>query len=107
RVVRNLTEAGRSRAIQGLLDPAGGRRGAFGWRSAAHRPDLGGRSPRLRELGRFVGRSGAPTAPQATATAASVAAAAAATDAAPTSPAVAPAGDRTARSADTGTPPVT
>ena len=55
RIVRNLTEAGLSRAIQGLLDPAGGRRGAFGWRSAAHRPDLGGRSPRLRELGRFVG----------------------------------------------------
>ena len=35
RIVRNLTEAGLSRAIQGLLDPAGGRRGAFGWRSAA------------------------------------------------------------------------
>ena len=63
RIVRNLTEAGLSRAIQGLLDPAGGRRGAFGWRSAAHGADLGGRSPRLRELGRFVGRSGAPTTP--------------------------------------------
>src|SRR5207342_1698717 len=62
RIVRNLTEAGLSRAIQGLLDPAGGRRGAFGWRSAAHRPDLGGRSPRLRELGRFVGRPGSPGA---------------------------------------------
>ena len=34
RIVRNLTEAGLARAIQGLLDPAGGRRGAFGWRSA-------------------------------------------------------------------------
>ncbi len=28
RIVRNLTEAGLARAIQGLLDPAGGRRGA-------------------------------------------------------------------------------
>jgi diadenylate cyclase len=65
RIVRNLTEAGLSRAIQGLLDPAGGRRGAFGWRSAAHRPDLGGRSPRLRELGRLVGRQAGPSAPQA------------------------------------------
>ena len=42
RIVRNLTEAGLSRAIQGLLDPAGGRRGAFGWRSAAQVADLGG-----------------------------------------------------------------
>ena len=38
RIVRNLTEAGLARAIQGLLDPAGGRRGAFGWRSAGHQP---------------------------------------------------------------------
>ena len=37
RIVRNLTEAGLARAIQGLLDPAGGRRGAFGWRSANQR----------------------------------------------------------------------
>ena len=56
RIVRNLTEAGLARAIQGLLDPAGGRRGAFGWRSATQRRGLEGRSPRLRELGRFVGR---------------------------------------------------
>jgi hypothetical protein len=56
RIVRNLTEAGLARAIQGLLDPAGGRRGAFGWRSATRRPALEGRSPRLRDLGRFVGR---------------------------------------------------
>ena len=56
RIVRNLTEAGLARAIQGLLDPAGGRRGAFGWRSANQRRGLDGRSPRLRELGRFVGR---------------------------------------------------
>src|SRR4051812_48091229 len=56
RIVRNLTEAGLARAIQGLLDPAGGRRGAFGWRSATQRGGRAGRSPRLRELGRFVGR---------------------------------------------------
>ena len=108
RIVRNLTEAGLSRAIQGLLDPAGGRRGAFGWRSAAHRPDLGGRSPRLRELGRFVGRSGAPTTPQATATAAtaaSVAATTAVTEPAPPT-ATTPAGDRAGRTADTPAPPV-
>jgi diadenylate cyclase len=66
RIVRNLTEAGLSRAIQGLLDPAAGRRGAFGWRSAAHRADLGGRSPRLGELGRLVGRASTPRPPQAT-----------------------------------------
>jgi diadenylate cyclase len=57
RIVRNLTETGLARAIQTLLDPAGGRRGAFGWRSA-NQGGLGGRSPRLRELGRFVGRTG-------------------------------------------------
>ena len=57
RIVRNLTEAGLARAIQALLDPAGGRRGAFGWRSASQRGALAGRSPRLRELGRFVGRA--------------------------------------------------
>jgi diadenylate cyclase len=68
RIVRNLTEVGLSRAIQGLLDPAGGRRGAFGWRSAAQVADLGGRAPRLRELGRFVGRPGGPRPPQASAT---------------------------------------
>ena len=45
RIVRNLTEAGLARAIQGLLDPAGGRRGAFGWRSANQRRGLEGRSP--------------------------------------------------------------
>ncbi len=35
RIVRNLTEVGLSRAIQGLLDPAVGRRGALGWRAAS------------------------------------------------------------------------
>ena len=65
RIVRNLNEAGLARAIQALLDPAGGRRGAFGWRSV-NQAGLGGRSPRLRELGRFVGRSGRSREPQAT-----------------------------------------
>ena len=65
RIVRNLNEAGLARAIQALLDPAGGRRGAFGWRSAGQ-AGLGGRSPRLRELGRFVGRAAGTREPQAT-----------------------------------------
>jgi len=64
RIVRNLNETGLARAIQALLDPAGGRRGAFGWRSAGQ-AGLGGRSPR-RELGRFVGRATGPREPQAT-----------------------------------------
>jgi diadenylate cyclase len=67
RIVRNLTEAGLARAIQGLLDPAGGKRGAFGWRSANQRRGPEGRSPSLRELGRFVGRPAAGADPQATA----------------------------------------
>ncbi len=111
RIVRNLTEAGLSRAIQGLLDPAGGRRGAFGWRSAAHRPDLGGRSPRLRELGRLVGRPGArppqATGPTATsprpATAVATAPTAAANDAAaggPKPPSAPPPGPPAASGAD-------
>jgi len=54
RIVRNLTEAGLARAILGLLDPAGGRRGAFGWRSAPQMGSLAGRSPRIREIGRFA-----------------------------------------------------
>jgi diadenylate cyclase len=65
RIVRNLNESGLARAIQALLDPAGGRRGAFGWRSAGQ-AGLGGRSPRLRELGRFVGRPAGSREPQAT-----------------------------------------
>jgi diadenylate cyclase len=70
RIVRNLTEAGLARAIQGLLDPAGGRRGAFGWRSANRAPGFDGRAPGLRELGRLVARQVAPaatTVPAATA----------------------------------------
>jgi diadenylate cyclase len=68
RIVRNLTEAGLARAIQGLLDPAGGRRGALGWRSANPGRGLDGRAPRLRELGRWVGRQPPPREPQATPT---------------------------------------
>jgi diadenylate cyclase len=68
RIVRNLTEAGLARAIQGLLDPAGGRRGAFGWRSANPGRGLDGRAPRLRDLGRWVGRQPPPREPQATLT---------------------------------------
>ena len=47
RIVRNLTESGLARAIQVLLDPAGGRRGAFGWRPASSARGFEGRSPRL------------------------------------------------------------
>jgi hypothetical protein len=56
RIVRNLTEAGLARAIQGFLDPAGGRRGAFGWRAATEgRAATFGSRP-LRSMRRFVGR---------------------------------------------------
>jgi len=60
RIVRNLTEGGLARAIAGLLDPSGGRRGAFGWRSANRGRHRDGRPPRLRNLGRLVGRSSTP-----------------------------------------------
>jgi diadenylate cyclase len=67
RIVRNLTEASLARAIQGLLDPAGGRRTAFAWR--ADRPTgTAGRSPRMGDLGRFMGRPAnreRPTPPSA------------------------------------------
>jgi diadenylate cyclase len=56
RIVRNLTEVGLSRAIQGLLDPAAGRRGALGWRAASEgRVTIGSR--RLAEVSRFMGRA--------------------------------------------------
>ncbi len=61
RIVRNLTEGGLARAIQGLLDPAGGRRTAWTWRGDRE-SGQGGRSPSIRELGRFVGRSPAAAA---------------------------------------------
>ena len=69
RIVRNLTEAGLARAIQGMLDPAGGRVDPFGLRHANRRRSVEGRSPRLRELGRFVGRPPSKRDPQATAVA--------------------------------------
>src|SRR6478735_3910080 len=73
RIVRNLTEAGLARAIQGMLDPAGGRVDPFGLRHANRRRSVEGRSPRLRELGRFVGRPPTTRDPQATAIAPSTA----------------------------------
>ena len=90
RIVRNLTEAGLVRAIQTLLDPAGGRRGAFGWRSASQARTLAGRSPRLRDLGRLVGRP-ARARDAATATAAATAAGTAGGAATPSSGTTAPA----------------
>jgi diadenylate cyclase len=56
RIVRNLTEAGLARAIQGFLDPAGGR-GAFGWRGASGSRAAGIGSRRLQGMRRLVGRS--------------------------------------------------
>jgi diadenylate cyclase len=56
RIVRNLTEAGLARAIQTLLDPAGGR-GAFAWRAATESRAAAIGSQRLRGIGRLVGRS--------------------------------------------------
>jgi len=53
RIVRNLNEAQLATAIRSLLDPTAGRRGTLGLRSAT----LGGRAPRMSELGRFVGRT--------------------------------------------------
>ncbi len=49
--------AGRSRPCS---TRPGGRRGAFGWRAASRGGSVDGRSPRLRELGRLVGRPAAP-----------------------------------------------
>ena len=48
RIVRNLTEGGLARAIQGAARSHPGRRGAFAWRSTG--PDRR-RAPRLGELG--------------------------------------------------------
>jgi hypothetical protein len=134
RIVRNLTEAGLARAIQGLLDPAGGRRGALVWRSASQAGSLAGRSPRIRELGRFVRRptegrgsppagtpagagGGAPTsasaplpastpgAPDPTATPASSAAAPSTTTSTSTVPARSPRVPEPAASRSDGEPP--
>ena len=58
RIVRNLNEAGLARAIQTLLDPADGHRGAFGWRSAAQgrsHPGSFAATPRAGPPGRSPG----------------------------------------------------
>lgn len=54
RIVRNLNEAQLATAIRNLLDPGGGRRAALGWRPSGP----GARAPRVRDLGRLVGRPG-------------------------------------------------
>jgi diadenylate cyclase len=57
RIVRNLTEVGLSRAIQGLLDPAAGRRGTLGWRAASEgRAAAAVGSRRLADVSRLLGR---------------------------------------------------
>lgn len=56
RIVRNLTEVGLSRAIQGLLDPAAGRRGALGLRAASEGRAAVMGSRRLVDVGRFMSR---------------------------------------------------
>jgi diadenylate cyclase len=55
RIVRNLTEAGLARAIQGFLDPPGGRRGALDRWTAQGRAETSG-SRRLQAMHRLVGR---------------------------------------------------
>ena len=56
RIVRNLTEVGLTRAIQGLLDPSAGRRGALGWRAASEGRAATLGSRRLAEVSRLMGR---------------------------------------------------
>ncbi|HEY6014518.1 MAG TPA: DNA integrity scanning protein DisA nucleotide-binding domain protein, partial [Candidatus Limnocylindrales bacterium] len=57
RIVRNLTEVGLSRAIQGLLDPAAGRRGTLGWRAASEgRAAAAVGSRRLADVSRLLAR---------------------------------------------------
>jgi diadenylate cyclase len=71
RIVRNLTEAGLARAIQGFLDPAGGRRGAFGLRTATGRSRAAGLGSRpLQSVRRLVGRAQPVRGPSAGAAAA-------------------------------------
>jgi hypothetical protein len=57
RIVRNLTEVGLSRAIQGLLNPAAGRRGALGWRAASEGRAAAIGSRRLADVSRFMDRA--------------------------------------------------
>jgi diadenylate cyclase len=56
RIVRNLTEAGLARAIQGFLDP-GSKRGALTWRTATESRAVGIGSRRIQSMRRIVGRS--------------------------------------------------
>jgi len=99
RIVRNLTEAGLARAIQGLLDPAGGRRTPFGLRTDRS-GSFAGRSPRLRDLSRFMGRPATRTA-TATAAAAAGAAVAAPATASPAAAATPPSAEAASASAPT------
>ena len=55
RIVRNLTEAGLARAIQGFLDPPVAGAARFGWRAAERRAATMG-TRRLQSLWRIVGR---------------------------------------------------
>ncbi len=60
RIVRNLNQSQLAAAMRQRLDPAGGRRGALGWRPTGP-GGTAGRAPQLGDLGRFVGRP--PAAP--------------------------------------------
>jgi diadenylate cyclase len=57
RIVRNLNEPQLVDALRALLDPTSGRRGSLAWRNGG----IGGRAPRVSDLGRIVGRT--PAAP--------------------------------------------
>jgi diadenylate cyclase len=63
RIVRNLNQPQLAAALRQRLDPAGGRRGALGWRPTG--TGTGGRAPHLGDLGRFVGRPPSPPPPAA------------------------------------------
>ena len=105
RIVRNLNEAGLARAIQTLLDPAGGRRGAFGWRSATQgrsHPGPFAATPRAGPAGRSRRPTG-PETPPPVATAAAASLAPVAPTAAPAAPGAA--GRLRRRSTRRGPPP--
>jgi diadenylate cyclase len=65
RIVRNLSEPQLARALHRLLDPSAGRPTILGFRAAGSpwgRGRIGGRAPRLGELGRVVRRRRRPAA---------------------------------------------
>jgi diadenylate cyclase len=62
RIVRNLNQSQLAAAMRQRLDPAGGRRGALGWRPTGP-GGTAGRAPHLGDLGRFVGRPPTTTPP--------------------------------------------